>query len=122
MILADTSIWIDHLITEDRILRELLDGEEIITHPVVVCELALGRWSRRRQVLNEIRLLPESCIARHDEVFHLIEDWALTGTGIGYSDAQLLASVLLTSGTRLWTRDRPLLKVAQQLSLAADLV
>jgi predicted nucleic acid-binding protein len=122
MILADTSIWIDHLITEDRILRELLDGEEIITHPVVVGELALGRWSRRRQVLNEIRLLPESCIARHDEVFHLIEDWALTGTGIGYSDAQLLASVLLTSGTRLWTRDRPLLKVAQQLSLAADLV
>jgi predicted nucleic acid-binding protein len=122
MILADTSIWIDHLIKEDRILRELLDGEEIITHPVIVGELALGRWSRRRQVLNEIRLLPEACIARHDEVFHLIEDWALTGTGIGYSDAQLLASVLLTSGTRLWTRDRPLLKVAEQLSLAADLV
>lgn len=121
MILADTSIWIDHLIRPNHVLQQLLDSEGIVTHPAIIGELSLGQWPRRREVLNELRLLPQACVAQHDEVFHLIEDWALPGTGIGYTDAQLLASVLLTSGTRLWTRDGPLLKVAQQLSLAADL-
>lgn len=121
MILADTSVWIDHLSREDRTLYRLLDGSGIVIHPVVIGELSLGRWPNRAEVLDMLRQLPQASVARHEETLHLIEDWALAGTGIGYTDAELLASVLLTSGTQLWTRDRALRKVAQQLSLAANL-
>jgi len=52
-------------------------------------------------------------------VLLLIEDWRLFGIGIGYMDAHLLASVLLTPETRLWTRDKRLREIARQLSLDA---
>nr|MBW4036397.1 type II toxin-antitoxin system VapC family toxin [Pseudomonadota bacterium] len=40
------------------------------------------------------------------------------GIGIGYIDAHLLASTLLTPDAALWTRDRRLHAAAQRLGLA----
>jgi len=42
----------------------------------------------------------------------------LMGRGIGYVDAHLLASVSLSSPSRLWTVDRKLNDVAISLGLA----
>jgi hypothetical protein len=53
-----------------------------------------------------------------EEVLELIETGALYGLGIGYIDAHLLASVRLTAGTLLWTRDKLLHAVAQKLGVA----
>jgi hypothetical protein len=53
-------------------------------------------------------------------VLHFIGRHALFGLGIGYVDAHLLASVRLTAGATLWTRDKRLLGVAERLGLAAD--
>ena len=122
MILVDTSVWIDHLHKPDRILEPLLRVEMVVTHPFVIGELALGSSPHVPQLLRYLGGLRRVRLASDEEVLRLIEDWKLRGTGIGYLDAHLLASVLLTSGTQLWTRDRNMRKVAQQLSLAADLV
>lgn len=121
MILADTSVWIDHLNLTDRTLLQLLDGDEIAMHPFVIGELAMGKWPDRMATLRGLRKLEFVNVARNEEVLQLIEDWDLAGTGIGYMDAHLLASVLLTPDTLLWTRDRRLRVVAHQLSLDAKL-
>jgi len=55
--------------------------------------------------------------ASHDEVLYFIERHHLMGKGIGYVDAHLLASISLTAGTRLWTHDRSLVRVASSLAL-----
>ena len=49
----------------------------------------------------------------------LIDRHGLFGLGIGYVDVHLLAAVRLTPDASLWTRDKRLLAVAEQLSLAA---
>jgi predicted nucleic acid-binding protein len=49
-----------------------------------------------------------------------IDAHRLHDRGIGYADAHLLASALL-SDLRLWTRDRRLARVAAELSVSAGL-
>jgi hypothetical protein len=52
----------------------------------------------------------------------LIASKGLFGLGIGYIDAHLLASVLLTPGALLWTRDKRLLAASAQLGVAANTI
>ncbi|HEX4068244.1 MAG TPA: type II toxin-antitoxin system VapC family toxin [Acidobacteriaceae bacterium] len=117
----DTSVWIDHLNQGSSTMAELLRARQVLAHPFVVGEVALGSVRERKAVLAILHDLPKATVAEDHGVLRLIEDWELTGTGIGYMDAHLLASALLTSGSRLWTRDRALRKVAQRLSLDAGL-
>ena len=42
MILADTSVWVDHLRQSDAQLRAALEANQICIHPMVVGELACG--------------------------------------------------------------------------------
>lgn len=121
MILADSSVWADHFNRSDPVLTRLLRVRQVIMHPFVLGELALGRLPDRAASLVILRKLPRSAVARHEEVLQLIEDWQLFGCGIGFIDAHLLAGVLVIPNTVLWTRDKPLRAVARQLSLAADL-
>ncbi len=121
MILADTSVWIDHLHRHDRALERLLTAEGLLTHPLVIGEIAVGNWPDRVATLDMLRDLPVAKVAEDEEVLRIIEDFQLFGCGIGYGDAHLLASVLLTAGSRLWTRDRALRRVAKQLALDAGL-
>jgi hypothetical protein len=124
VILVDTSVWIDHLRAEDPLFSRLLIAEEILSHPGVVGELALGNLGTARQrgkVLQMVEQLPEAVVADHDEVLMLVEQHQLFGTGIGYVDAQLLASTRLTPGTSLWARDRRLRAAAVKLGIAAAL-
>ena len=60
-------------------------------------------------------------VAQIAEVRTLIEAHALYGKGIGLVDACLLASCLLTPGTKLWTRDKALGRVAEALGVRAKL-
>ena len=121
MILVDTAIWIDHFRSADAILVELLNSGQALTHPFVVGELALGQLRRREAVLTEITRLPVVQRASDHEVIQFVERHALYGQGIGYVDAHLLASVKLTTGALLWTRDARLIKAAEKLGLAAEI-
>jgi len=112
MILADTSVWVDHFRKGDaKLLQHLMNGE-ISTHPFVIAELALGSLANRKKKLTFLELLPQVIIARMEEVRRMIEAHALFSKGIGLVDAHLIASTLLTEHTVLWTRDRRLREVA----------
>ena len=105
MILADTSVWVDHLQRGNNGLAERLLGGLVCTHPYVVGELALGNLKQRVTVLEAVQHLPSLGTATDREVLAFIDAHALHGTGGGYVDVHLLAAVLLTPGQRfgLWT-------------------
>ncbi|MCK2089374.1 type II toxin-antitoxin system VapC family toxin [Thauera aromatica] len=117
MILVDTSIWIDHLRGSDQHLSVLLAEGRVVMHPHVLGEVALGSLKNRAAVLGAMSDLPQTVVATDDEVLRFIEAQGLFGLGIGYMDAHLLAAVMLTPGTRLWTRDRRLSAASARLGL-----
>ncbi len=118
MILVDTSVWIDHLRSEEVHLADLLNDDQVVMHPMVVGELACGNLRDRAQVLESLFDLPEVTTAFADEVLVFIEQHRLMGRGIGYVDMNLLASVALDESVRLWAIDRRLHSVAVDLGLA----
>jgi predicted nucleic acid-binding protein len=119
VILVDSSVWIEHLRHSNELLTDLLDRQQVLMHPFVVGELALGHLRPRDMLLGVLQVLDQVIVARDDEVMRLIDEERLFGIGLGYVDAHLLASVRLTPGTSLWTRDKRLSTAAERLSLGA---
>ncbi len=119
-LLADSSIWIDHIRQPDDVLAAALRRRRVLTHPFVIGEVAMGSIARRVDLLAELQLLRPAIRADDDEVLNLVERHRLFGTGIGLIDAHLLASTLLTPGTRLWTRDRRLREAAERMGVAGE--
>jgi len=120
VILADTSVWVDHFRSGNPQLHNLLARDQIVMHPFVIAELALGSLRDRAKTLLDLDLLPAARVAKMSEVRHMIEANALYSKGIGLIDAHLIASCLLTPGTQLWTRDSALQKVAKALGILVD--
>jgi hypothetical protein len=118
IVLADTSVWLDHWRRGIPHLADLLEEDRIAVHPFVVGEIALGAIAPRAEVLRRLRTLRTSRVAQHTEVLELIERVPLWGRGIGWVDAHLLASALLDR-VRLWTLDRQLAVIARELGVAA---
>ena len=121
MILVDSSVWIDHLRAANASLAELIGDKLVLIHPYVVGELAVGSIKGRGEFLSKLSDLPSATIATDNEVLDLIERRALFGRGIGYLDAHLLASVLLTDGAKLWTFDHKLHELAERENCSAGL-
>ncbi|RME24467.1 MAG: type II toxin-antitoxin system VapC family toxin [Deltaproteobacteria bacterium] len=117
MILVDTSVWIDHLRKGNERLCNLLEGGEVLCHPFVIGELACGNLRQRSLVLDLLSALPRAKTASHREVMTLVESKRLFGTGLGWIDAHLLASVLL-EGCRLWSLDKALASAAGRLGVS----
>lgn len=122
MILVDTSVWVDHLRRGDAQLAVQLEKAAVLTHPFVIGELACGSITQRAQVIGLLQMLPQATVAHVDEVLTFIERRQLYALGIGYVDAHLLASVALTGGSTLWTRDQRLLAAARRLDCAYEAV
>jgi predicted nucleic acid-binding protein len=121
MILADTSIWVDHLRSRNTEMEERLSKGQTLMHPFIVAEIALGSLHNRRKRLAEMESLLEVKVAQLNEVRHMIEAHSLYSQGIGLTDAHLIASCLMTPGTQLWTRDGALVKVAKALGVLINL-
>lgn len=117
MILVDTSVWVDHLRQGEPLLVQSLMQTQVATHPFVVGELACGNLKNRQTVIELLQALPPVKAALDQEVMHFIESKGLMGKGIGYIDAHLCASALI-SGYKIWTRDKRLLAIAQTLGCA----
>jgi len=120
MILADTTIWIDHLNHGDKELERRLNHQEIEMHPVVAGELALGPLPDRKR-RSSIRIVCRACMAQQSEVRYMIEAHALHNRGTGLIDAHLIAAGLLDPGTVLWTRNGMLRNIAIRLKMDANL-
>ena len=118
MILVDTSVWVDHLRRGDPELVDLLERSAVAMHPFVVGEIACGSLRDRDSILELLQDLPSAKVADDDEVLQFIERHVLHGKGIGYVDVHLLASVALTEGSKVWTRDMKLHRIAVALGCA----
>ncbi|MFI5070924.1 MAG: type II toxin-antitoxin system VapC family toxin [Terriglobales bacterium] len=121
MILADTSIWIDHLRSDDKEMRTRLDQGQIVIHPFIIAELALGSLKSRAKTLALLDLLPQVRVAQLTEVRLTIEARRLYNLGVGLTDAHLIASAFINPPTLLWTRDKRLRKAAERLGIHASL-
>lgn len=101
-------------------MAALLDAGDILMHPHVRGEIALGKLRDRAEILGRLSQMPQAVVARDGEVLHLVERHAWFGTGIGLIDAHLLAATLLTADARLWTRDGRLKRVADALRITVE--
>jgi predicted nucleic acid-binding protein len=117
MILVDTSVWIDHFRSRSEELAELLETESALIHPFVIGELACGNLQNRNTILADLNELPRVVAAEHLDVLTCIDERKLFGTGIGWVDAHLIASALIT-GAKLWTADGALNRAARSAGIA----
>jgi predicted nucleic acid-binding protein len=118
-ILVDTSVWIDHFRRPNAKLIRLLSVDLVMTHPMVLGELACGTPpAPRARTLNDVGLLRQTQQASIDDVLDFVELEKLYGLGCGLIDITLLASTLLTPGTQLWTLDRHLGRLAQRFAVS----
>lgn len=120
MIIADTSVWIEHLRHGEPRLRAALEADDVLMHPFVIGELACGNLRARATVLDLLRRLPSAPLASELEAHALVERRALMGRGIGWVDVHLLASAAIAAPARLLTRDKRLAAVAYELTLGAE--
>jgi len=102
-------------------MRRHLDRGQIVIHPLIIADLALGSLKGRAKTLALLDLLPQVRVARLSELRLMIEARRLYNLGIGLTDAHLLGSVFIDSPTLLWTRDKRLRKVAEHLGVHASL-
>jgi len=121
LILADTSIWIDHFRSGNKDLQKALNSGQIVIHPRIVAELALGSLRDRAKTLAMLDQLPQVRVARASELRLMIEARHLYSLGISLTDAHLIASVFLNPSTLLWTRDKQLRKVSEGFGMHAHL-
>ena len=117
MILVDTTVWIDHLRNPEPKLVELLRTDKVLIHAMIIGELACGTFKTRAQRLRDWWALPRVAELSHAHVVSAIESRNLMGRGIGFVDAHLLCAVLNRNGTALWTRDKRLAELAQELGV-----
>ena len=108
-LLVDTNLWIDHLRKTEPVLVDLLT------------ELALGNLKDRLVFLKALERLMIVRNVDDQGVRHLVEERQLWGRGLGAVDVALLASVVVTPGVALWTRDKRLRQAARDVGVLADL-
>ena len=112
-ILVDTNVWVDFFRRGDEKLTYLLQEQRVMTHPIIIGELASGNLIDREETLNALLALNQVPMATFHETLHLLERDRLYGRGLHWNDIQVLASALI-AGLPLWTRDRRLRLPARQ--------
>jgi predicted nucleic acid-binding protein len=110
VILADTSVWVDHLRHGNQRLAQSLQDAQVLVHPFVIGELACGSLRARSEILSLLARLPAVRAVSHEEALHLLDTRKLSGRGLGWIDVHLLAAAVASRIT-LWTLDRRLAAV-----------
>ena len=120
MVLVDTSVWIDHLRNDNQTLSWLLQRNLVVIHPLIIGELACGNLQNRSELLRLWQSLESMPTLTDEETLFFIDKNQLMGKGVGYIDIQLLASIKLSKGVKLWTLDKRLAAIAGQMDLGWD--
>jgi predicted nucleic acid-binding protein len=120
MILADTSVWIDHFRSPEPVLMRLIQASELMMHPFVLGELAMGSLADRKLRLRLWAMMPTLPAVSLKDVLALVDGRRLYSRGIGYMEAAILASSLVWEGTSLWTRDHKLRDIAREFGISAE--
>jgi predicted nucleic acid-binding protein len=120
VVLVDTSIWIRFLAGRAPFglaLDRLLSADEALAHDLVEGELLIGASGKPRELLAAYAAIHRATTIPHTEVVEFVRTRRLEGRGIGWIDAHLLASTLVSRG-RLWTTDPHLAAAASALGIA----
>ena len=118
MILVDSSVSIDHIHRQDMQLDDLLAWKQVLGHPFIAAEIALGSMTNRQAILSSLDELPQAPEVLVSEVRHFIEKHQMFSKGIGFVDATLLVSALVAKNVTLWSRDRRLNMLADSFGIA----
>jgi predicted nucleic acid-binding protein len=116
VILADTSIWVQHFRRGLPDFAAALGQHQISMHTVVLGELASGGLVKRAETLADLRRLPRATAGTVEESLDFIETQSLYGRGLGWNDVQLLVAARL-SGHPLWSLDARLAAAAAKLRI-----
>ena len=116
MILADTSVWINHLRHGDEHLESILYKGKVMSHAHIIGELACGNIINRKEILSFLQELPMVPLIEFNEYRFFIDEHDLNGKGIGFVDIHLLASAKLAQ-VKLWTEDKRLNTAAIKLGV-----
>ena len=116
MILADTSVWVQHFRRGLPAFVSALDLGHVMIHTIVIGELATGNLRHRERTLAALHALPRVKEGTHNECFAYLEAHRLFGQGLAWNDVQLLAAADLTH-VPLWTCDQPLERAAAKMGL-----
>lgn len=119
MVLADTSIWIEHFRKRNIHLEKLLLDLEVTCHPFIIGELACGNLKNRSEIISLLSSLPQTPPVENDEILFFIENHKLMGRGIGLIDVHLLASALLAK-IPIWTSDKKLLNASETMQITYE--
>lgn len=117
MYLVDSSIWIDHFRKSNPRLVQALTDQLVMCHPFIIGELALGSLKDRQTVISMLQALPQAAKADDDEVLKLIETQGLFSRGLGLIDAHLIASALIEGDVKIWTGDKRLAAISDEMNL-----
>lgn len=117
MILIDTSIWIRHFKSPNERLVSLLSDNQVAIHEFIIGELACGQLKFREEILELLQTLPLLPTLSHEEVLYMINKRKLYGSGIGWVDAHLVASTLVTKN-HVWSYDKSLINITEKLNIS----
>ena len=120
MVLVDTSVWIRFLANRAPYaadLNRLLVRGDVAGHDLVYGELLIGDRGGREALLKSYGAIHQVPVVTHSEVVAFVRFHGLHGRGIGWVDAQLLASAML-SRVPLWTADERLATLARQVGIS----
>jgi predicted nucleic acid-binding protein len=119
VIVVDTSVWANHLHKQISALNGCLARDEVLQHPFVTGEIAMGNLQSRQTTIRFLESIDAAPVSSDSHLLEFVDINDLGGTGIGFVDAHLLASVALAEA-RLWTEDKRLAAQADRLGLAFE--
>lgn len=117
MILADTSVWIDHFRTPSPQMRAAIAEGWLLVHEFVIGEIAIGLVRNRETLFASLAAMPQAITVSTRHLLDVIAEHKLEATGLGLVDVHLLASALRPD-VRLWTHDKRLALHAERLGVA----
>ena len=94
----------------------LLEEDQVLMHPWVLGELALGSLANRRVFLDLLAALPVAATAGDADILECIERGFWCARGVGWVDAGILASALQYP-CGLYTLDKRLAVIALELGI-----
>jgi predicted nucleic acid-binding protein len=110
-------VWVDHFRQRNDVLVDLLELDLVMSHALVLGEIACGTPPNRAQTLTDLDRLQQTQQASVREAMTFIERERLFGLGCGLVDVLLLASTLITPGVELWTLDKRLCALAERFGV-----
>lgn len=98
-------------------LTALLIGGQVLQHPFVTGELAMGSLRDWQDTIDDLNALPRLAVVGEDGFYRFIAQHRLAGSGVGFVDVHLMAAAF-GAGARIWTRDVRLASNADALGMA----